>query len=825
MKSGRRAALRSAPVALVLALFAYAGTTSAALDPPKAHVLGADPATGATTQLTLEQAGILKPDGRPWAILLGKALFWDQQVGSKGESCASCHYHAGADTRRVNSFSPGFNKKPTEDTTFGAVNTFEGETVQLTVPVGATRTGKTPIDASYELQAGDFPLYELSDYTNRNSPIIFATDDGAGSSGTFDSAFGRVLRLFGIGDRCSEAEGDIFHVGVHAARQTTPRNTPTTINAVFNYSNFWDGRANNQFNGVGVFGPRDIAGDPKKRLMVPDAAGKPSLGHLQIRNASLASQAVGPVLSETEMTCQGRTFADVGRKMLLRRPLALQKVHASDSVFGTPNAVGNVDLRHISGRGLKDAYRYSELIKKAFDEKYWKIAGRYLIDGSGQLKPAPLKGYTQMEHNFVMFWGVSVMLYEATLVSDQSRFDTWFASCSPLASNAGGTTVPVGNPTVVCRPSATSISQSTDPTEHGFTAQEVLGWGMFTNAGTAIRNAGNPSCNGCHNGPALFSEAQFQASATQPFGATFTPVERSRIDDRGPGTPIQTEGGVHDRGFFNIGTRPTSFDLGSGGTDPYGNPLSISRMFVEEQRRKQQGITTPVVDPSGIDACTSPGLIEPGGTPRYPGCTATGNPAVLGGTLDPTFDWTTERHLVDGSFKTPSMRNIALTPPYFHFGGYSNLRDVVRFYARGGSRRDKSLVGGLSGDTSGTGPLGNETFPLAGPHYGTNVDFFVRDVKSTDEQIDAMVAFLLTLTDRRVQCDQAPFDHPSLFVVSKPLNRDLNRDGRADDEYFEMPESGNAGYAPSSGFCIPNTGDLFSPGMQARSGGPRVALP
>ena len=28
--------------------------------------------------------------------------------------------------------------------------------------------------------------------------------------------------------------------------------------------NFWDGRANNLFNGVGVFGPRDIAGDPNK---------------------------------------------------------------------------------------------------------------------------------------------------------------------------------------------------------------------------------------------------------------------------------------------------------------------------------------------------------------------------------------------------------------------------------------------------------------------------------------------------------------------------------------------------------------------------------
>ena len=41
------------------------------------------------------------------AIRLGKALFWDQQVGSDGMACASCHYHAGADDRVVHQLSPG----------------------------------------------------------------------------------------------------------------------------------------------------------------------------------------------------------------------------------------------------------------------------------------------------------------------------------------------------------------------------------------------------------------------------------------------------------------------------------------------------------------------------------------------------------------------------------------------------------------------------------------------------------------------------------------------------------------------------------------------
>ena len=45
---------------------------------------------------------------RQAAIQLGKALFWDMQVGSDGvTACASCHFHAGADNRIKNALSPG----------------------------------------------------------------------------------------------------------------------------------------------------------------------------------------------------------------------------------------------------------------------------------------------------------------------------------------------------------------------------------------------------------------------------------------------------------------------------------------------------------------------------------------------------------------------------------------------------------------------------------------------------------------------------------------------------------------------------------------------
>jgi cytochrome c peroxidase len=45
------------------------------------------------------------------------------------------------------------------------------------------------------------------------------------------------------------------------------------------------------------------------------------------------------------------------------------------------------------------------------------------------------------------------------------------------------------------------------------------------------------------------------------------------------------------------------------------------------------------------------------------------------------------RDAVDGAFKTPTLRNIALTGPYFHNGSRATLRQVMEFYNRGGDRR------------------------------------------------------------------------------------------------------------------------------------------
>jgi hypothetical protein len=308
------------------------------------------------------------------------------------------------------------------------------------------------------------------------------------------------------------------------------------------------------------------------------------------------------------------------------------------------------------------------------------------------------------------------MLYEATLISDKSRFD----DCNPgLVS---------GVPT--CR-----------NVQDALTSNELNGFRLFTAFVNNVPVPGSqpvrpgPACAACHPLP-LSSEAQFLAGST----LISVPVERSRSDNRGPGTPnnppTTTEGAVHDRGFFNIGVSPTSFDPGNGGVDPYGNPLSMARMFLAEQG----GVT--VVDPTGIDACVENvvgRLIEPGGTPLYPDCN--------------NIDGSAERELVMGSFKTPTISNVGLTAPYFHNGVYSTLRQVVEFYNRGRSRRDRSKVNGsYTGDTSGTGSLGKDPFPVAGPDFGTNVDRFVQPLLLSEQEIDDLTSFMLTFTDLRVQC-------------------------------------------------------------------------
>ena len=68
------------------------------------------------------------------------------------------------------------------------------------------------------------------------------------------------------------------------------------------------------------------------------------------------------------------------------------------------------------------------------------------------------------------------------------------------------------------------------------------------------------------------------------------------------------------------------------------------------------------------------------------GAKQTGPQATDNGRFDVTKDPADMR-----AFKTPTVRDAALRPPYMHSGGEATLRDVVVFYNSGGSRQDKNL--------------------------------------------------------------------------------------------------------------------------------------
>src|SRR3954454_22713733 len=521
---------------------------------------------------------------------LGKALFWDMQAGADGrQACASCHFNAGADNRSRNQINPR-----------GGAFTLKGPNAQLA--------------------AADFPLHKLSDPNNSGSAVLSDTDNVVGSQGVIPAHFSDVTEGDPFdGQKLDPLDAD-FHVGSANVRRSTGRNTPSAINAVFNFRNFWDGRAQNDFNGVDPFGNRDGGA----RVGKVGSDGNVEQVQVSIANSSLASQSRGPPGSEVEMSTFGRSLSDIGKKLLSVRPLASQEISKNDSLLG--------NLADSSGRGLDKSYE--DMIKDALGSDWWD--SNKTVQGPGG------RTYSLMQYNFALFWGLAIQEYESSLVSDQSPVDRFLSGDTSALS-----------------------------------ADAQAGMSIFTGKG---------QCSSCHE------------------GAAFTDATVDRVAQKG------LTNGLQDTGFHNIGVRPSTVDAGQDGSDPFGNPLSVTMLN------------------GGSNA----------------GVAAT--------------------------FKTPDLRNVALTAPYFHNGGQMTLRQVVDFYSRGGDF---------------PGELGI--------------------LNLTDQEKDQLVAFLEALTAPRVKDQSAPFDHPELFV---PIGEQTRADGsvitdgngRAVDCFKRVPVTGASGGAPLAAF-------------------------
>jgi cytochrome c peroxidase len=549
------------------------------------------------------------------AIQLGKALFWDTRVGSDNKTaCATCHVHAGADNRARNQINPGLLAG---DKSF-----------QLGGP-------------NHTLKASDFPLTRYADVNDAKTRTE-DRNDVVSSQGVFTTSFVDT-DTGGAPDACTtisdavEHGGSGFNLNGVNTRRVEPRNAPSIINAIFNFRNFWDGRANNMFNGSEPFGLRNTSA----QIWIKD---KDALrqSYVALPTSALASLGSGPPVSENEMSCRNRSFANLGRKLVHIGMLSDQTISPSDSVLGTFAA---------------DKPTYATLIRRAFKPEYWDSRNLVTLDGA-QVQTTktmdlarsqhpslratqPTAQVSQMEANFALFFGLAVQMYQSTLVSDDTPFDR-YAEGDKTALNA----------------------------------QQLRGMEIFR---------GPSQCVHCHAG-AEFTSASFANL-----------MEEGRLDKR-EGRDDSSKTFRYDNGFFNTGVRPTAEDLGVGGSDPFGNPLSESLL---NQSGKSDMLGNEF--DKATEAAVAPD-------------------ALLA---------------INGSFKTPSLRNVEFTGPYFHNGGKATLMQVVDFYNRGGDFR-----------------LENEPVP----------DPTIKPLGLSERDKEDLVAFLLALSDERVRYRKAPFDHPSICI-------------------------------------------------------------
>lgn len=442
-------------------------------------------------------------------IALGKALFWDMQVGSDGiQACASCHFHAGADNRSKNQMSPGLLRAE-RDTELEPDTRFT--------------SGKGP---NYQLKTSDFPFHRLKDPLNRKSTVLYDTNDIESSQGIGLRQF--VRNGLGCDEVMSYLGDDVFKVSGTNTRRVEPRHTPTVINAVFNHRNFWNGRAQDVFNGVNHRGGFDSSAHLYKAPL--DFAGQPLLTIVRIEQSSLASQAVAPPLSDTEMSAVERIFPKIGKRLVNCKPLAKQLVHFEDSVLGNLSSYNTPDRFGNPSAGINKA-NYFQMIREAFRPEWWYSNYKIQINsnnsetivGPGIVGP---NIYTLVEYNFSLFFGLAIQAYEATLVSDDTPWDRYNSGTGTLS------------------------------------ADQLAGADLFFSPRTR--------CANCHRGSALTdaSISQILGSVTQP-----TPLGLTRLrtfetytkNSSGSGLVVkQRQAQWIDTGFNNVGVRSSLEDLGVG---------------------------------------------------------------------------------------------------------------------------------------------------------------------------------------------------------------------------------------------------------------------
>lgn len=701
-------------------------------------------------------------------IALGKMLFWDSQVGSDGIACASCHFQAGADNRIKNQIDPGVRNASGQfasdkKTPIGFVFDFMASNPNTTKlnPLLPT-SGKGP---NYTLKKNDFPLRKYQEpptvagaviQADRNAKIVYDSDDIVSSQGVYHSTFNALSKV-GAKEICQQRfkkKGStlpLFNVGGNSVRQVEPRNTPTVINAVYNFRNFWDGRANNVFNGLDPFGLRRFANPastPATEIYSANTQGYLIKERIAIYSASLASQAVGPALSDFEMSCGGKQFVELGKKMLAVKPLGTQKVDVTDSVLGPYTTAAGV---------INPVNTYKSLIQSAFNDKFWNVPDTKTVDG-----------YKLIENNFSLFWGLAVQAYEATLVSDDAPFDRGHAGDNLSVSEKNGLNLFLHKgKCIACHLGAEFTSASVShvmnpnniPNTDKYIERMLMGDGGIALYDTGFYNIGvRPSAEDLGVGATDGYGYPLSFTRNAKKQANDPTIQDANISSLAP-DPFQTNSFLFaaNLGMINWNSK-TTLNSAIGGMDP----------VVSDERDAVDG------------AFKSPTLrnVELTGPFLHNGGQATLEQVVQfynrGGDRKDLFPKDST-----GCSGTAFTQDL-----------YGN--SIVAADPVSGLIDDSGFMPGIgNGQASNMSPDMAGTKELLTCYQGLPPE---ESLSLTNADVTDLVAFMKTLTDDRVRWEKAPFDHPSLTIANGHVGDENKVTGNpAVEQTLVLPAVGAAG--------------------------------
>jgi hypothetical protein len=322
---------------------------------------------------------------------------------------------------------------------------------------------------------------------------------------------------------------------------------------------------------------------------------------------------------------------------------------------------------------------------------------------------------TQIEANFPLFWGLALMAYQQTLISDQSELD------------------------LLLDKTRRGISQFEDPV-HQSSEKDLRTKTLLR----GLKIFREHACADCHYLP-VFAGAT-QATIYGPILEFEGPLDAVNADNetnefvnwqvrraQGCVDPVRIESmafrpnlapRLYDAGFYNLSVTP---DTPGEGFDP-GNAGEV-RVDLTSETKAIQSVASRFGQGLFND------LLQ--------------RPVPVTYSLAKRRD--RARAVSQGGFKTSTLRNIALTAPYFHDGSETDLVGVMDHYANPvNSRGDvnqfihPALLALDPGDPRAPTAVPTSQWPL-------------------------VIEMMNALTDPRVAGSLPPFDHPALSIPKSRL--------------------------------------------------------